>query len=861
MPPLYDGSSSEAALRQTLLKSGAHPIDAPRAARVTNLPAPLTRFIGRERELVEVGQLIRAHRLVSLTGTGGVGKTRLALEAGQQLCGEFAGGVWLAELAPLIDPAVVPRALAEVFGLPEEIGRTHTAALVEYLATEKRLLILDTCEHLIAACAELVEALLAGCPHLHILATSREPIQAAGEITWRVPSLATPDIDPLHTEQLMEYDAVELFVSQAGAALPDFRLTPENLVAVAQICRRLDGIPLAIEMAGAQVSVMTPREIAARLDERFTLLVNPRRIALPRQRTLRATLDWSYHLLSEPERILLARLSVFADGCTADMAQVICGEAEGWPSAPMPAPSSLIPSDILPLLFGLVHKSLVVADTRGEQTRYRLLDTVRHYAAEKLAERGETAAMYGHLAAHLARPAPRDFASPKREWKEWFLTELGNIRNLIAWARGQPDGAACILQLAAAFADFSYQVGNLTEPKAWLEEGLSHGAAVPVAVRVEALGQYLSMLDFAGYNLGHWLAQAEELTALSEHVDNDIHKYWAFFYLAEAAADHGDLDRAEHTLEQGLAFARRRTFIHGIALSLCRLGLIRAVRGDYAGSAELNMQALQVGHESGEELFILLGLSGMTHADAQRSVPLIEKELARMKGSTGEWVDGVRAACYLQVYVQALLRTGQYAQAEARARESLELFSALHKPWFEGWGIGDSLMELGRIAWLRGDFGAARTYAEQSLELYRRVGDLEHVAQAHALMGLAALALGDTDAASHSLRLSLAAYRQLDHPVGIVMVQAALAESRGDTTMAARLYGAVATAQMPVTNWLTRMDSTFRHAFRVFHDRVMEDARRRYAGADPACAAAWAEGAAMTLEQASEHAERQSLDH
>lgn len=353
---------------------------------LTNLPVQLTRFIGREREMAELRSMLSDHRLVTLTGAGGVGKTRLAIEVAASVVSEFPDGVWLVELAPLVGPESVPRAVAGVFKLPDDPGRALIETLAEHLKEKRLLLLLDNCEHVIAACAQLAEDLLRACPDARILATSREPLRVSGEAVWQTPPLATPDPDHLPSlEQILSYEAIRLFIEHAENAQPDLKLTSAHTATIAHICHQVDGIPLAIEMVAAQVTAMALQEISERLSDRLVLTVSGRHTALPRHQTLHAALEWSYNLLSEPERMLLARLSAFADGCTADAVKAVCVDESGD----------------LSLLFQLVHKSLVVADTRGEHTRYRLLETVRRFAAEKLNALGETDAIYKRQAAYL----------------------------------------------------------------------------------------------------------------------------------------------------------------------------------------------------------------------------------------------------------------------------------------------------------------------------------------------------------------------------------------------------------------------------------------------------------------------------
>jgi non-specific serine/threonine protein kinase len=371
-----------------------------------NLPLPVTSFIGREREIDEVKRLLATTRLLTLTGAGGCGKTRLALEVAADALGAYPDGVWLVELAALADPrsalvpALVPWAVASAVGARERPGSTVTDSLVDHLRTRTLLLVLDNCEHVVGAAAQLVDALLRSCPGLRILATSREALGSAGETTWRVPSLAAPPrsaAGELPLEHLTRYEAVRLFVDRARAALPGFAVTDQSAPALAEICRRLDGIPLAIELAAARVRVFSVEQIAARLDDRFRLLTAGQRTAMPRRRTLRATVDWSYALLSEPERALLRRLSVFAGGWAFEAAEAVA------------AGDGIHPYAVLDLLAQLVDKSLVIAEELRGAVRYRLLETIRQYARDRLPEAGEAERSEGST----ALPASRSLAAAR----------------------------------------------------------------------------------------------------------------------------------------------------------------------------------------------------------------------------------------------------------------------------------------------------------------------------------------------------------------------------------------------------------------------------------------------------------------
>ena len=347
-----------------------------------NLPALLSSFIGRQNEIAEVAELLRVHRLVTLTGPGGCGKTRLALQVATEALPSFEDGTWLIELGSLADPALVPQTVAATLGVREQTGRPLTETLSAYLCAHRALLLLDNCEHLVQACAEFAATLLQTCPKLKILATSREALGVDGEAIWAVPPLSLPEMpgaedaagkQPSHPIR-GQSEAVELFLARAESALPGFSLTTENTAVAEGICRRLDGMPLAIELAAARLRALSVEEIAAHLDDRFQLLSAGSRTAPARHQTLEATLDWSYALLSDTERTGLQRLSAFSGGCSLEAAEAMCSAA-------------VIDGEHgLDLLTRLVDKSLLVAKVSGGRSRFRLLETIRDYARRKLAE-------------------------------------------------------------------------------------------------------------------------------------------------------------------------------------------------------------------------------------------------------------------------------------------------------------------------------------------------------------------------------------------------------------------------------------------------------------------------------------------
>ncbi len=446
----------------------------------------------------------------------GCGKTRLALQVAADLLDEFPDGVWLVELAALLDPVLIPQIVASTLGMREEpvspdegssvmsVGpsrdRALLAKLMDYLQPRHLLLILDNCEHLIAACAQLSETLLRACPNLRILATSREALGIAGETAWRVSSLSLPDLRKLPlAEGLREYEAIRLFIDRAKSTLPTFGVTNQNGPTVTQICQRLDGIPLAIELAAARVKVLSVEQLAVRLDDRFRLLTGGSRTALPRQQTLRAAIDWSYELLSKKERVLLRRVSVFVGGFSLEAVEAVC------------VGKGIEASEALDLLTHLVDKSLVVVEEQLGETRYRLLDTVRQYSREKLLESKEASAVrkrHRDWYVKLAERAEPEMHGPNQViWLERLETEHDNLRAALEWSLGGGETEAG-LRLAGAIWDFWRLHGYLSEGRRWLEGFLSRSSGVSTPARVKALQ--------AAATLGLFQCDFERATTLSE---------------------------------------------------------------------------------------------------------------------------------------------------------------------------------------------------------------------------------------------------------------------------------------------------------------------------------------------------------
>ncbi|HLK56982.1 MAG TPA: BTAD domain-containing putative transcriptional regulator, partial [Chthonomonadaceae bacterium] len=454
--------------------------------RPNNLPIPVTSFIGREAERETIQQLLSASRLVTLTGAGGCGKTRLALRVAADVLQSdtaYPDGVWLGELASLSDAALAPQRVSEALGLSDKPDQSFQETLLDHLKPRQLLLLLDNCEHLLSACAPLAGEILQHCAGVRILATSRQALGIQGESLYQVPSLRQPDPRDLPQDKkeivaaVAGYDAVRLFVERASAQRSDFALTEQNARAVAEVCHRLDGIPLAIELAAARIGALTPAQIAARLDDRFGLLTGGSRTALPRQQTLKATLDWSYHLLSDPERILLRRLCVFSGGWTLEAAEQVC------------AGDGIASGEVLDLLSSLVDKSLVGFEVgmRGEG-RYHLLETLRQYSRERLKERQEEKALRNrHLEFFLALAEDAERRHIEEDLAGWLETEHDNLRLALAWCK-QEGEIEYRLRLSGSLWWFWWMRGYAGEGRATLTEALAHAeASGRTGVRAKAL--------------------------------------------------------------------------------------------------------------------------------------------------------------------------------------------------------------------------------------------------------------------------------------------------------------------------------------------------------------------------------------
>jgi predicted ATPase/DNA-binding CsgD family transcriptional regulator len=662
----------------------------------------LTSFVGRKREIGEVSRLLASAHLISLVGAGGCGKTRLALRVAAELTNQYIDGVYWVELARLVDSTLVPQAVAKVLNVVEQPGNPLMDMLLDLLSDRQMLLVLDNCEHLLVACAQLVEA-FAGCPNIKILATSREPLGVIGETLYPVLPLALPPAH-LSIDEIRRAESVQLFVERARSILPTFSLTLDNAEIVSMICRDLDGIPLAIELASARVSVLNVKQIQERLDHRLDLLVSTAR-ADERHRTLRAAIDWSYDLLSPSERLLLQRLALFTAGFALNTAESACAWGE------------IQREDVLDLLSSLVSKSLVVAETlQGSEARYRLLETIRQYAQEKLRASGDWVSAHEHYLACFLRlteeVAPKLREQYQQLWFDWLETENDNIRAALAWALEQQRIEAG-MRIGTALYSFWQTRAYIREGYAWYERFLHQtDDSVPLAVHVNALTWSSVMASFLGDAVTA-TARGQEAVAL-----------------CEAAGEEG------------------RPLL---AVALIGVASGAKAAGDYQTSYMMGERIIEVYRELNDP--VSLGISIMMQGETALALgkhdtaqSLLEESMALARAAG----DRYRIALTLNYMGDVARSERQIVQAHSTYEESLSILrelGAAHE-------IPATLHNLAYVCLYQGELERAQALFYESLEAQRALGN--HAGVLEGLLGFAALA-SKTGLAAESARLYAAA--------------------------------------------------------------------------------------------------------
>jgi predicted ATPase/class 3 adenylate cyclase/DNA-binding CsgD family transcriptional regulator len=839
------------------LRTDFPPLRTQKAAAVAHLPVQLTRFVGRTAQISQLRQLLGDHRLVTLSGPGGVGKTRLALEVAADMAGGFGGGVWFVDLSPLTDEHAVPITMARTMGVPDRPGRSRTDTVIDFIGDHDMLVVLDNCEHLLDACADLAVALLSGCPRLTVLATSRELMAVPGEVS--VPSLSVAD------------EAIELFTDRARQARPAFRITEDNKATVAEIGRRLDGLPLAIELAAARVRVLSPEEILVGLHDRFRLLTVGARTRMRRQQTLRASVEWSHALLTEPEQVLFRQLSVFMGGFDLDAAQALSDGA-------------IDPHRVLDLLAQLVDKSLVVAETTGEQTRYRLLETMRQFALEMLRRSGEAGAVqarhrdhYAAVAARLDTPASNDFGR-RIEQAE---IEIDNFRAAFDWSR-QTGEIEVALGLASSLQPLWLASARPQEGLAWFDAVVDdcdgpHGEVAP-AVLALALADK-AMLD-ALHTVHDRLGQAERALAIARELDDpalvvraliacgsiacytadvavpylgeaidlarDVGDRWrliqALAWRAFAAVTAGDPVAARTAAEEGHQLAE--AIGDGFTARQCRrcVGLALAMQGNLAEAIHEFRELCAEADDADDPLFSNIGLLNLGQTLAYRGDTSAARAAAQAAiHSATEIVKDrfLEGFAYSALALTALAEGNVAAAAEASevARTRLSLQREL---------AAVNANPMADVALCQGDLAAARRWSDDAVSTTAGW----YLAVALTTRARVAIAYGEPGQAARDAHHALACATEVQAYSAvpdILECLAGLSTSAGSHRDAARLFGAAEAVRRG--NGVVR--------FKVYdadYEGAVTDLRNAMDKND--FDDAWGEGAALSIQDAISYAQR-----
>jgi predicted ATPase/class 3 adenylate cyclase/DNA-binding CsgD family transcriptional regulator len=827
----------------------------------TRLPVQLTSFVGRDAELTQLRELLAENRVVTLTGAGGVGKTRLAIQVAAAMAGEFSDGAWYVDLAPITDPELVPVTVARALGLPDQPGRSTMDSLLRFVRDRQLLVVLDNCEHLLDASAELVVAALSGAARLTLLATSREAIGVAGEVSWRVPSLSLTD------------QAIDLFTDRARHARPDFEITHDNAPAVTEICRRLDGLPLAIELAAARVRALSLAEILDSLHDRFRLLTGGARTAVRRQQTLRASVDWSHALLTEPERVLFRRLAVFLGGFDFDAARAVAGGGD------------VARYQVLDQLTLLVDKSLVVADDSGDRTHYRLLETVRQYALEKLGESGEADAVrarhrdhYTALAAVLDSPAGRDY----EQRLEQAEIEIDNLRAAFGWSRENSD-TELALALASSLQPLWLARGRLREGLAWFDTALADLDAqhleVAAAVRARALADKAVLDAWAGTAAS--MEQAEQALAIARevhepallartltacgfiaglgyHVEVARGCFAEAIGLARAVDDQWRLSQILALQAAGASIAGDPIAVRaageegrdladaigdGFNSRICRfyLGAAQLQQGDLAGAAAQFGEVAGEAEAAHDEIRRVTSLVGQSTALALQGEAAAARTVAGAILEGGAELGGRFAVVGHAVSGFAALAAGDFAAAH-EAREA-----ALQYP----------IVASGQVAAAQRVWNAEAALADRDLAAARRWADEAvstttgfYLSRALTTRARVAIAQGEPEQAERHAHDALARAADIQARQGVADTLECLATLAGDAGShreAARLFGAAHGIRERIGEIRFKIyDAGYQASVTALRDALGEQDFD----------AAWAEGAALSTEEAIAYAQR-----
>lgn len=775
------------------------------APRLTNLPIPLSSFVGRRQELQELRDHLRQRRLITLTGAGGSGKTRLAIQLGTDLIDSYRDGVWWVELGAFSDSALVVQQVVKALGVQEVPNQSLDEPLTNYLFSRQVLLVLDNCEHLIDACAQLVSMLLNRCPFLTILTTSREVLGVTGELTWIVPPLSLPHNQSFPSiERLGEYEAIRLFIERSTSVKPDFALTEQNAVDITRICQRLDGLPLAIELAAARTKLLSIQDLATRLNDRFVFLTAGSRAVLPRQQTLRATLDWSYDLLSETSRALLCRLSVFRGSFSLEAVETICSDVQ------LPSPA------VFDRLASLVDKSLVLVEGQDEHARYRLLETIREYAREKLADSNHLEHYRSrHLDyfVELVEQAESDWCGRRRlQWFKRLEAEYDNLTASLESSLNLPNGLERGTRLGAVLGQFWAWRTHKAEERYWLETLLT-----------------------AGYKRG---------------IGSPLHRARMTFAAGILAYELGDDLVAQQFFEESAALCRESNDRRGLGLALYWLGfaLERLGRGDAGHASQDESVAVLSESEDKWALAYVLGHRGATRAyhNGAKALEDIRLSLSLFDELGDQWTVEIP----LGGLARLKLLAGEYAEARALQERSIQAARELDNQF----GVAMRTASLAAMWRAEGNYREAEAAYARSLAGWRRLGNQQFIIFTLTNLAATAIQLGNLEKGLALLveRLEWEVGRKQASDWAMFSVcqalftTAAVLVARDQPALAARLLGAAERGMQQIDtrdSWIGE---------RAEYERTIAAARAHLNEA--AFEAGWAEGRTLTLPQAVEYA-------
>jgi predicted ATPase/class 3 adenylate cyclase len=693
------------------LQSDFPPLRAELMGKRTNLPPLMTNFIGREQETLHITNLILNNRIVTVAGMGGAGKTRLGLQIGHDLIDRFSDGVWWVDLAPIMDPELTVRAIADIFDIRPNEDRPLLETLIDVLRPKEALLILDNCEHLLQEAGRIAALLAIHAPRLHILSTSREPLGITGEIVWSIPPLSFPNGKQWHEPQeLLGYDSVKLFVDRAVSARPSFVLNSQNAQAVARISKKLEGNPLAIELASARVKVLSVADLAERLEQRLNVLVGNKRTSHPRQQTLEALIDWSYNLLTEKERVLLRRLGIFKGGWMLEAAEEVCSgvDVEDW--------------EILDLLSSLIDKSLVVPELIGSHQRYRFLEMIRQYAFDRLMESNEIeqiAQKHYEYYSKMAEEASRGlWGAEQKQWLFCLQMEHDNLRSAIGWTQAEISKADKMLFLSTYLWRFWQINGHSKEGLEMLELALQRGASSTTHLRANGLrgaGILARQLgDYSRAKLFH-----EQSLALFEQVQDKLGTARQLEELGEIQWTTGDPHAAVDYITQSLSLHYEIANLEGIATCLEHLGVLARDQGNFQYAREVLEESLEKYRELGNDLLTAsalnnLGMVAIHQCKYKEAIVLFDEALDLFRLMEDRW--GIS---------ETVINLGVAAKDQGDLPRAFSLFNeslAIKHDLGDIYGIGRCILGQAEVSFFQGSYPLAIELGERSYKIFSERG-------------------------------------------------------------------------------------------------------------------------------------------